>query len=164
MPSVFGFFVATSCVVPPLLSSYHATSSIVSLPAYLKFCLSFPPFAASRNYPPSISQLGIYYQYGYVVEKDLQKAFEYYKTSAELGYSRAQSNLGNMYLNGYGVEKDEKTAVMWCEMSAAQNDKIGQWRLARCYENGTGVEKDYIKAFDWYILSSLQEYEKSQFK
>ena len=47
------------------------------------------------------------------VEKDEQKAVEWYKKAAEQGYANAQSNLGWCYESGIGVGKDEQKAVEW---------------------------------------------------
>jgi TPR repeat protein len=52
------------------------------------------------------------YEYGEGVEKNHEKAVEWYRKSAEQGNSDGQWRLGTMYEYGDGVEKDlEKAAV-----------------------------------------------------
>lgn len=58
------------------------------------------------------NKVGNCYELG---EKNLQKAFEYYKHAAEWGSERAMANLGRMYANGIGVAKDYEQALKWYE-------------------------------------------------
>ena len=44
------------------------------------------------------------------VERDMKKAFEFFKSAAELGLPLAQYNLGSYYESGEGVLKDTKKA------------------------------------------------------
>ena len=50
---------------------------------------------------------------GIGVEKDVIKAFEYYKESAEKGVGCAQNHLAALYGEGEGTEKDLKKAFYW---------------------------------------------------
>ena len=56
-----------------------------------------------------------YFQLG-----DKQKAFYWFKKSAEQGYDDGQLALGILYLNGEGVQKDKKQAISWLKKSAEQ--------------------------------------------
>lgn len=65
-----------------------------------------------------------YYEEGWGdVEKNAQIAVDWYRKSAEQGYSTAQCNLGNMYYNGKGVDKNYKTAKYWYGLAADQGDQ-----------------------------------------
>src|SRR5256885_725545 len=88
------------------------------------------------------------YANGIGVENDEVKAFEWYKKSAEQGFSNAQCNLGVCYANGIGVKKDEVKAFEWYKKSAEQGFSNAQYNLGYCYQNGKGVEKDEVQAFD----------------
>ena len=50
--------------------------------------------------------LGVHYENGDGVPKDLGKARELYQKAADQGYADAQLNLGWLYENGEGVPKD----------------------------------------------------------
>jgi len=59
------------------------------------------------------------YANGIGIDKDLNKAFEYYKQSAEQGNRLGMSNLGGWcYLWGNGVERDVDKAVYWLAKAA----------------------------------------------
>ncbi|KAF0544221.1 calmodulin-dependent protein kinase [Gigaspora margarita] len=66
----------------------------------------------------AISGLGFCYQNGIGVEKDGQKAFEYYQKSANMGNSEGTRMVGFCYQNGIGVEKDEQKAFEYYQESA----------------------------------------------
>lgn len=51
--------------------------------------------------------------FGFWVEQDNKKAFEWCKRAAEQKYSEAQFNLSVMYDNGRVVEKDYLKAIEW---------------------------------------------------
>ena len=107
--------------------------------------------------------LALMYLNGIGVEKDEEKAFEWYEKSAKLNYAPAQLALAGMYLNGRGVEKDEEKAFEWCEKSAKLNYAPAQFNLALMYLEGMGVEKDEEKAFEWYEKSAKLNYAPAQF-
>lgn len=49
---------------------------------------------------------------------DFQRAFAYYRNSAELGHDYGQFMLANMYLSGKGTKRDKQAYVRWMEKSA----------------------------------------------
>lgn len=62
---------------------------------------------------------------GIGVEKDVNKAFEYYKQAAELGHWAAMSNLGGWcYLYGNGTDKDVDKAIYWLTRAANEGNNI----------------------------------------
>jgi TPR repeat protein len=66
--------------------------------------------------------LAVRHYQGDGVSKDLEKAIELYRLSAEQGYARAQRNLAVRYHEGEGVTKNLDEAVKWFKLSAIQND------------------------------------------
>lgn len=61
----------------------------------------------------AMNNLGWCYEHGKGVTKDLQKAFELYRKSAELGNRYAMANLAECYDNGNGVTTDKNEAYKW---------------------------------------------------
>ena len=55
-------------------------------------------------------RLGLMYEFGRGVPKDLYQAFTWYKKSAEQGNALCQSQIGEMYYLGKGVEKNYEKA------------------------------------------------------
>ena len=89
---------------------------------------------------------------GEYVEKDYQKAFEYYTKSAEKGNALAQQRLGDMYKSGrYYVRQDNKKAYMWYTRSAENGNVNAQKELADMYKN----DQNYKQAYMWYYLAKL---------
>lgn len=95
---------------------------------------------ASATDPMAAYQLGLLYEFGKGVEKDMAKALELYVASAEKGYSPAQCYLGDIYYEGRGVDTDYTAAVNYYLQAKKQNalNPNSVKRLASCYENGWG--------------------------
>jgi hypothetical protein len=55
--------------------------------------------------------LGEIYNKGEIVEKNEQKAFEYYKKSADLGFSESQLEIAYFYCDGIFVEENDTVAA-----------------------------------------------------
>lgn len=73
--------------------------------------------------------LGGMYEIGEGVEKDYQKAKEWYEAAAVQGDSKAQCSLGYMYGKRVDIQKDFKKAFEWYEKSASQGNKTAQSEL-----------------------------------
>jgi len=132
------------------------------------------------------------YEFGDGVKKDIERAVELYRESAEMGfaqaqyslafllsdekeslkwltksaengYSDAQYELGIQYLYGYGVNPDLKKSIFWFEKSADNGHKIGQYKLGLMYDTGEGVRQNLTKAAKLYKLSADQGVGIAQF-
>ena len=68
---------------------------------------------------------GKVYEFGKVIEKDMEKAFEYYLRAAKKGYVKAQNKVGDMYYLGQGVKQDYNEALKWYQRAAAQGSVEG---------------------------------------
>ena len=69
------------------------------------------------------------YKNGKGVERDYQKAFEWFLKAAELGDDTAQFDVGLCYEKGYGVAVDLDEAFRWYEKAAEQGHKGAQKKL-----------------------------------
>lgn len=56
-------------------------------------------------------------------EQRFEKAFGFFKKSAELGYPEGQVNLSEMYINGQFIEKDFSKALYWLKRASLQSSK-----------------------------------------
>ena len=59
------------------------------------------------------------------------KAYEWYKKSAEAGFSEGQWRLGQCYEKGLGISKDISLAIFWYEKANNQGHKKAQEDLNR---------------------------------
>jgi len=66
--------------------------------------------------------LGVLYDEGAGVERNLATAAEWYRKAADQGFMDAQTNLGIMYYHGLGLEQDLDEAARWFGMAAEQGD------------------------------------------
>ena len=109
-------------------------------------------FKKAADMGASISQrnLGLCYEKGDGVEKDIAKAVYWYQKAADNGNSKAQQRIGWCYYKGKGVEKDIAKAMYWWRKAAEAGDSDAQFKLAICYYNGEGVEQDFSKAVYWW--------------
>lgn len=104
-----------------------------------------------------------YYQDGYEVKQDYQKAIFWYQKAAEQGNTFAQGSLGDFYYNGYGVEKDYKKSFYWFKKGAEQGDPKLQATIGLWYHKGHGdIKINYQKAAYWYQKAADQGHLKSQ--
>src|SRR5262249_26239434 len=94
--------------------------------------------------------LGVQYENGRGVRKDLGKAAELYQKAADQGYPPAQYNLGLLYEHGEGVPKDLGKARELYQKAADQGYALAQCNLGLFYQNGQGVPKDLGKAAELY--------------
>src|SRR5262249_24517448 len=100
--------------------------------------------------------LGLRYENGDGVPKDLGKAAELYQKAADQGYARAQVNLGWLYENGWGVSKALGKAAELYQKAADQGNAAAQNNLGTLYEKGEGVPKDLERARELYQKAADQ--------
>lgn len=123
----------------------------------------------------ALCKLGLAYQNGHGVEKNIHRAIDYYFEAAKLQKNPENAdsnnsafallnalldlqpdpylltNLGNCYGNGYGVEKNEAEALALYQRAAQSGDYYAIGNLGRAYEHGLGVETNIAAAAKWYF-------------
>jgi len=67
--------------------------------------------------------LGVMYDEGAGLDRDLSTAAAWYRKAAEQGFVDAQTNLAMMHLQGQGVARDSAMAGSWLRKAADQGDK-----------------------------------------
>jgi len=102
------------------------------------------------------ADLGIMYENGYGVSKDLHEARRWYRKAAEQGNPKAQYNLGVMYAKGTGGPQDYTEAVKWYRKAAEQGDASAAFNLGSMYESGQGVVQDHIEAYAWWNIGAAK--------
>ncbi|MFZ4455423.1 MAG: tetratricopeptide repeat protein [Bacteroidales bacterium] len=87
--------------------------------------------------------------------KHYDKAFRYYRASAEAGCVRAVCIMGLMYCQGKGVAKNEYKAFRYLCFSAQNNDGEAQFFLGEMYRMGIATEVNCEQALYWYQQSAF---------
>ncbi|XP_055533905.1 cytochrome c oxidase assembly factor 7 homolog [Wyeomyia smithii] len=77
-----------------------------------------------KDKPSSKNQTSSLPAAAYVVERDMQKAFEFAYKACELRNMYACANLSQMYAKGDGIAKDEKKAEKYKQMAMEMQDEI----------------------------------------
>lgn len=93
------------------------------------------------------------YKKGEKEKQNLEKAYEFYLESAQLGNVDAMVNMGLFLQNGWGVEKNYCDAIKWYEKAAEKNDAIALNNLGVMYLDGLGVQVDEIIAEEYFRKS-----------
>jgi len=114
-------------------------------------------FAGEASSPEEQYRLGLRYQLGDGVQKDMQKAFSLYKKSAEQGYPPAQFAMGICHeMGGHGVVQDGRKAAFWYEKAARQGHTKAQLNLGNLYWfEDKGVLRNEQKAMDWWFVAAV---------
>lgn len=113
----------------------------------------YAKFAAENGVPRGQFLLAGFYMeglygrsaYDVIVEKDPQKAFEYYLAAANQGYSLAYLPLADCYRSGNGTGHNREAALEWYAKADCEE---GYSKIAKMWE-GYGYN-DPAKAFEYY--------------
>eukprot|EP01124_Arcella_intermedia_P005334 TRINITY_DN13145_c0_g2_i1.p1 TRINITY_DN13145_c0_g2~~TRINITY_DN13145_c0_g2_i1.p1 ORF type:complete len:445 (-),score=119.61 TRINITY_DN13145_c0_g2_i1:9-1343(-) len=107
--------------------------------------------------------LGLLYQQGDIVTRNLLLAFAYFNKASQNGHVRASYYLGCCYLYGQGVKKDVERALKLLYDAASKGDVFAQNDLGTIYEQGRFVRQDFKKVIEYYQKAANQGYGLSQF-
>ena len=104
-----------------------------------------------RGFKAAPFYVGLYYEKGWVVEKDYQTAMRFYQLGASTNDPYCYNQLGRMYSLGLGLPRKEETmGFFYYEQAAKLGDVMGISNMAHAYESGQGVEQDIMKAIELY--------------
>ncbi len=101
--------------------------------------------------------LGWYYELGNGVKQDYNKAYEYYKNSADLNNPWAYAQLAYFHEYSLGdIPWDLEKAFNFTKKASELGDADGTFRLGEYYLRGIGTDNNYKKSFE--IFSDLSEF------
>jgi hypothetical protein len=83
-------------------------------------------------------------------KKSVERGFELYKKSAELGDLVANYWVGVLYHRGQGVDKDVKTAIKYLETAREKGNCQADYELFDIYAREESYE-DYPKAYNYFL-------------
>lgn len=96
---------------------------------------------ALRNTHAQLNLASLYLE-GNGVEKDIDKARNWYLLAAEKGYADAFVLCGDSYIFGDEAENNKNTALFYYEKAIAAGSVFGLFRLGWLYKEGIGVQAD----------------------
>ena len=100
--------------------------------------------------PASQYWLGLAYDVGNDVPRDLEEAMRWYRRAADAGYPEAQSSVGS----ALQAEKRHAEALAWYEKAAAQGHARSISSIAALHDAGLGVTRDRRKAFELWARAA----------
>ncbi|KAF9925376.1 hypothetical protein FBU30_004815 [Linnemannia zychae] len=100
--------------------------------------------------------LGDMYLNGHGVQRDYQKAMDWFLKAANGGDAVGQRKVGVLYGSGWGVEQNYQTSMEWYLKAAAQGNAQAECNIGIYYRYGYGVERDPFKAMEYFKKSADQ--------
>lgn len=92
--------------------------------------------AAAAGHAGAMNSVGIAYEHGVGVARDMAEAMRWHRRSAEAGDSAAMHRLGLALVRGEGVKMDRAEALRWFRKSAAAGNIFGVTDVGFAYLNG----------------------------
>jgi murein DD-endopeptidase MepM/ murein hydrolase activator NlpD len=99
-------------------------------------------------------RLGLLFDLGQGVPKDLATAYMWYRRAAEAGLAQAQFNVAVMQDSGLVGLRNAVEAARWYRKAAAQGHHRAQYNLAQLYASGDGVLSNIAQAKAWYRVAA----------
>jgi uncharacterized protein len=146
------FYSSLALTVHPAQADFDEAAAAFAVGDYTKALQETRPLAQKGD-PRGQYGMGVLYENGYGVTKDLKLAAAWYLKAAEQGNSDAQYNLGAMYEHGVGIPVNYPEAARWYRPAAEQGDIDALSNLGVLYQGGKGVPQDKVLAMALYNVS-----------
>jgi uncharacterized protein len=98
-----------------------------------KRALALYNMASNKGHAWAINNLGLMYEEGLAVTKDMNRAIELYKMAADKGEARGYMNMARLYFLGKGVERNPALGVEWDEKGGAKGFALAYNELSQVY-------------------------------
>lgn len=118
-----------------------------------------------KEFPRSYRIIGLMYDHGNFVNKDLEQAAKYYRLAVEHGDYLSLVYIGSIY---YFDEENYPEAVKYYSKAVEYADRnlissgLPYYRMGYCYAFGDGVEKDHEKTAEYYLKGAERNHRKSK--
>ena len=106
---------------------------------------------SDKGCPSSAAELGLAYEHGLGIEKDLHKAKEFYELATSRNNSVGAFNLALLYLNGIGTEKDTKQAIKYFRKSSEGGYSRAFYNLGVIYKD---IQPNHKNAIHYFTKAS----------
>lgn len=100
--------------------------------------------------------IGVKYQNGDGVKKDLKTAIKWFEKAASRNYDNALVSLGDLYYKGEGVKQSYKKAFELYSRALRREIPSAQYRLGLCCYYGRGTKQDKKAAAEWFKKAVAQ--------
>jgi uncharacterized protein len=117
---------------------------------------------ANQNDPKACYNLGLMYQQGDGVAKNMDEAVKWYTKSADLNFKEAQYTLGSLVFQRQIQSISYPQAVAYYEQAAKQGHVKSQLNLGMLYLRGEVIEQDMPAAVQWLSLAASNNNSEAQ--
>lgn len=144
-----------------MLSQYYANGTVVDENG--QETVRLLEIAVEKKVADACYNLGVAYEYGkFAVEKNINKAVEYYEQGVALDAPDCMVNLGCILEASKEYPNDKKRAFELYSKAAEHEKSYAYNNLGTCYKRGIGTEVDKEKALDCYTkaaeMGSMEAY------
>ncbi|GAQ89995.1 hypothetical protein KFL_005870040 [Klebsormidium nitens] len=144
-----------AALIPANISFLRTSGDDVLPVSFSSFSRKSGRKAADQGHHYAQFNLGVCYEYGKGVGKDVARAVECYRKAADQGNADAHSKLGLCYEHGKGVSKDGTRAMQLYRKAADQGHGAAQSNLAAMtVEGGGGLSQDWVAAAKLFELAA----------
>ena len=112
--------------------------------------LDFLKKATDKKHIPSIIELGLLYSNGTLVEKNREKAIQFWQTAKELGSKEAEARILMSNLFESNDKANFSQYIDELQKIADEGSILAQTALGLCYEKGIGVKENKAKSVLYY--------------
>jgi TPR repeat protein len=126
--------------------------------------------AAKNNIVDAAFNLAVLYHYGKGIDKDLEKAAEFYDLAHQLGNSNATAELAALQpalaalraraqrtLSMDAPTESTEAALEWYMAASDRGDTQAMFKLGNMYARGDmGLEVDFLKAGEWWATAATE--------
>ncbi|MBF7728681.1 tetratricopeptide repeat protein [Pseudomonas sp. N040] len=151
-PTCAGLGLLLALAAPAVLAGFDEAAAAFAAADYATAQSELRPLLDKHD-PRAQYAMGVLYENGFGVSKDLPQAAAWYLKAAEQGNSDAQYNLGAMHEHGVGMPVNYPEAARWYRPAAEQGDIDALSNLGVLYQNGQGVAQDKVLALALYNVS-----------
>ena len=118
--------------------------------------------SAKKGYSPALVKYAYYLENGIYVEKDYQKAYEYYLSACQKQNREGFYHLGRWFFYGIGQKEDKQKAMQYYKQASDYHYSKASFMLGYMYHYGDGTSKDLKKAKEYYQLALQDGYLEAQ--
>jgi TPR repeat protein len=118
---------------------------------------------ADKNHAKSMTLVGFLYERGLGVEKNVDKAAQYYEKAAAKGLPEAESRMGHLLLNSENkLQKQTKSATYWIQKAANHGVSEAEATLGKLYYEGNHLPIKNSEAVRWLRRAADKGHEDAQ--
>ncbi|HEY9730853.1 MAG TPA: tetratricopeptide repeat protein [Drouetiella sp.] len=110
--------------------------------------------AAAQGISEAENDLGVLYEFGLGVDRNLKEAFKWYHRAATNGVAQSQYNLALMYMDVDYPIYDIFLGLYWLRVAANHAHQKAILTLAQMYERGDRVVQDLLKSEKLYVAAA----------